>query len=250
MLMLTQFVLRLSFGIAASMLLVSPRHVTSGYFRNNLYVLLGLNVLAALLSSALPSTVNWWMPVAAAAFSYVGAVVWLYERPRLGIVVLGIVAAIDLAAAWLAAPNPSSGAAAQRLAALDPVTGGLLLGSTMAAMLLGHWYLNAPGMPLQPLVRLIALLAVAVALRAAVCAAGLTCDVAASGRPDTSSLLFLGLRWIGGLFGTLLLAIMAWRTLKIPNTQSATGILYVAVITTFLGELASGLLSARAGYPL
>ena len=37
---------------------------------------------------------------------------------------------------------------------------------------------------------------------------------------------------------------MSWQTLKIPNTQSATGILYVAVITTFLGELTSLLLSA------
>ena len=38
---------------------------------------------------------------------------------------------------------------------------------------------------------------------------------------------------------------MSWQTLKIPNTQSATGILYVAVITTFLGELTAQLLSPR-----
>ena len=30
------------------MTLVPPRQVTSGYYRNNLYVLLGLNALAAL----------------------------------------------------------------------------------------------------------------------------------------------------------------------------------------------------------
>ena len=43
---------------------------------------------------------------------------------------------------------------------------------------------------------------------------------------------------------------MTWKTLKIPNTQSATGILYVAVIAVFLGELTSQLLSARTAFPL
>ena len=60
----------------------------------------------------------------------------------------------------------------------------------------------------------------------------------------------MAVRWLAGLIATALLAVMSWQTLKIPNTQSATGILYVAVITTFLGELASGLLSAEASYPL
>ena len=43
---------------------------------------------------------------------------------------------------------------------------------------------------------------------------------------------------------------MAWKTLQIPNTQSATGILYVAVIATFIGELVSLLLSGSSAYPL
>ena len=46
------------------------------------------------------------------------------------------------------------------------------------------------------------------------------------------------------------LAVMTWQTLKIPNTQSATGILYVAVIGVFIGELTSQLLSAHASFPL
>ena len=129
-------------------------------------------------------------------------------------------------------------------------SGGAVLGTTMAAMLLGHWYLNAPGMPLAPLWRLIGLLAAAIALRSVVCACGLGLEVAEEGWPAGTELMFLVLRWLGGLFGTTLLAVMAWQTLKIPNTQSATGILYVAVITTFLGELVAGLLSASSGYPL
>jgi hypothetical protein len=45
------------------------------------------------------------------------------------------------------------------------------------------------------------------------------------------------IRWSAGLVGVLLVGIMAWQTLRIPNTQSATGILYVGVILAFLGEL-------------
>ncbi len=48
MLVLSQFVLRLSFGLALAMGLTSARKVTSGFFRNHAYVLLGLNVLATL----------------------------------------------------------------------------------------------------------------------------------------------------------------------------------------------------------
>ena len=53
------------------------------------------------------------------------------------------------------------------------------------------------------------------------------------------------------LFGVLGLTWLTWQTLKIPNTQSATGILYAAVILAFIGELTtSQLLSAEARYPI
>ena len=52
MAILTQFLLRLSFGLALGMALTSPRQVTSGYYRNHLYVLLGLNVLATMVALA------------------------------------------------------------------------------------------------------------------------------------------------------------------------------------------------------
>ena len=54
--------------------------------------------------------------------------------------------------------------------------------------------------------------------------------------------LFLPVRWGIGLVGPFVLAIMAWQTARIRSTQSATGILYVVVILTFLGELVSQVL--------
>ncbi len=50
--------------------------------------------------------------------------------------------------------------------------------------------------------------------------------------------------------GTAVLVGMTLSTLKIPNTQAATGMLYVAVITTFLGELVGRLLSVGRDYAL
>ena len=67
---------------------------------------------------------------------------------------------------------------------------------------------------------------------------------------SVSWLLFVVLRWSFGLVGVLALVWMAWQTLKIPNTQSATGILYVAVIGVFVGELTGLLLSAESAFPL
>ena len=127
---------------------------------------------------------------------------------------------------------------------------GLVLGLTMAAMLLGHWYLNSPGMELAPLRRLLVLMAVAVVAQIVVCAVGLVGHLQGVEHASYSWWLFVLLRWSFGLVGVLGLIWMAWETLKIPNTQSATGILYVAVIGVFVGELTGLLLSAESAFPL
>jgi hypothetical protein len=168
-------------------------------------------------------------------------------------VLLFAVAAVSLVGTWVARGTATADAtsatfnAAQLLWRLDPLTGGLLLGSTIAAMFLGHWYLNTPTMELEPLRKLIVLMAIAVALRAVVCGVGLALQLNGL---TTTELLMTFLRWASGIFGVIVLAVMTWQTLKIPNTQSATGILYVAVIATFLGELTAQLLSASTAYPL
>ena len=250
---LTQFLFRVSFGLAAGMAVTSPRQVTSGYYRNHLYVLLGFNVLSTMVALTAPERFPLWPPLAAAIVSYIGSVCWLYEKPRPGIAALVILAGLALAGAWLAqgqtapAVEMSEATVLQRL---DPPTSGLVLGLTLAAMFLGHWYLNTPTMVLAPLKRLVLLAALAVVLRAVVAGGGAALEFQSVAFVTTERLLFLALRWLSGLIGALGLCWMAWQTLKIPNTQSATGILYVAVIATFLGELTSLLLAAEAMYPL
>src|SRR5690606_23772850 len=155
-----------------------------------------------------------------------------------------------LAAAPMARPAtvavPAEGASlAHALHYAQVVASGALLGFTMAAMLLGHWYLNAPGMKLAPLRKLLVAMAIAAAAHAAICGTGLALEAAASAL-TTQEALFLLLRWTFGLLGVLVMAGLAWQTLNIPNTQSATGILYVAVIGVFVGETMSLLLSAES----
>jgi hypothetical protein len=242
----------MSFGMAAAMAVTSPRLVTSGYFRNNLYVLLGCNVLVTLVAwTASPDAgLTIWPPLVASLLCYAGAVSWLYERPRAGIALLVLLAGVTLVGCWLDTPSVVTETATQRvLGWLDPVGGGLVLGTTMAAMLLGHWYLNSPGMKLQPLGKLVLLMVAAVLLRAVLSGVGAGLEVSQE-MPALRWWFFLALRWLSGVVGALVVAAMAWQTLKIPNTQSATGLLYVGVMATFLGELSAQLLSRDASFPL
>lgn len=253
--LLVQFIFRLTFGMALAMAITPSRLVTSGYYRVHLWVLMGLNTLASL---ALFSNhdYDYWslvfgLSIALAVASYVGAVVWLYEATKLGTGILYGIAATALVAAALALDWPSGTTqAGYTLGLLDLASGGWLLGVTMAAMLLGHWYLNTPTMELVPLKRLVLLMALAIALRTAVSAAGLSLNLSYGEPLETARWIFIGLRWLSGLLGTAMMALMTWYVLKVPNTQSATGILYAGVILSFIGELASQLLSVTALYPL
>ena len=125
------------------------------------------------------------------------------------------------------------------------VLASLLLGFAVTAMLLGHWYLNTPSMQLAPLRRLLVCLFVIALLRGVSEASGLA--TAVTHTVPGNYLTMIGLRWLSGILGTLLLTVMAWQTLRIPNTQSATGILYVVVIFVFLGELGSFWLATSYG---
>jgi hypothetical protein len=247
---LSQFLLRLAFGFCASMVLVSPLQVTSGYFRNNLYVVLGLDVLATLIAASAPtdSPLLWWPPLLAAVAAYVAAAAWLYESPSVGRVALVASLAFAAVGSYFAVPSTTVPSVSSRW--LDAPSSGLLMGTTMAAMLLGHWYLNSPGMKLAPLRMLIGAILLAVVLRAIVSGAGLLHASDTGALPESTQYWMLWLRWLTGIVGAAVTAIMAWLTLRIPNTQSATGILYVGVIFVFLGELCSLLLSSSGGITL
>ncbi|MDG2409030.1 MAG: hypothetical protein P8M53_08485 [Pirellulales bacterium] len=240
--------MRLAFGLGLAMLLTSPVKVTAGFFRNHLYVVLGLAFLAFLVVFG---SVAGGVALGAALLSYVGSVCYLYQSIRSGRVVLGLVSLSTLVGVLLGTPQLVDSVSLSPLALVlwlsDGPTSGLLLGVTLGAMLLGHWYLNTPSMQMAPLRRLLALMVAALFLRMLVCGIGLGATCMAGPIPAP---WFVVLRWVTGLAAPLVMAWMVERTLRIPNTQSATGILYVAAVTVFTGELMSQLLSVTTTYPL
>lgn len=128
------------------------------------------------------------------------------------------------------------------LAYLALLSGALLLGAVTNGMLLGHWYLNQPGLKPWALARLTRTALVATAASAAVGAAG-------AARLTTASTPGAGLGLPGGqlagAFFVVWLALvaftggvvwMAHRCAQIRSIQSATGLLYVAILTAGVAE--------------
>ncbi len=236
--LLVDFLCRFGWGMAAALAATPASRVPAGFYRVNLLVVLGLASVAAFLARAEVPGLTWVLAAAAAVTAWLGSVVWLGERVRAGLACCGLCAAL-LGAATVLVQDRSGVAAAG-----EALVSGLVVGLTVHAMLLGHWYLNAPGMRVDALRRMIdvALLAWGVQL-----AASLAGVVAAGGwgvAGDATTGALLSLRWLAGLAGLPVLLIMSRKTLDIPNTQSATGILYVACLAAILGELTAQLLRA------
>jgi hypothetical protein len=269
---LVEFLFRLTCGIALAMGITPAKWVSSGFFRVHLWVLMGVQTFAALVlySHRAAYDVDWagrgWMLVAlatlSAILSYVGAVIWMYEANRAGKIAIGMVTLLAASGcqmiAWRPEPDLSSSAIelwfGHYLFAFDWLPGMLVLGSVVTAMLLGHWYLNSPGMRMEPLQRLLILIAVALVIRAVWSGVALGLELNerfTSDEPLRSSFWsFLALRWLAGIIGPAVMTWLTWLTLKIPNTQSATGILYAAVILVFIGELTARLMGATSHFPL
>ena len=255
MTMLVDFLCRFGFGMALGLVLTPSALVPPGFFRVNLLVVMGLGTFAALLAhSAVPGAL-WILPAAAAVVAWIGTVLWLAHRIRAGVGACALASALLAGAVAMAATVVPGGAAEVGGAPLQTITrhllSGAIVGLTVHAMLLGHWYLNAPGMRVEALRRMIdvALLAWLPQLLLAIVAAGgarLLSDssaVAPAVHSATASSLW-ALRWLAGLVGLPVLLWMSRKTLDIPNTQSATGILYVACLAAIVGELAAQLLAA------
>lgn len=253
---LIQFVFRLALGLAATMALTSPKQVDSGFFRVHLWVLLGLGTFGSLVAYSRQSmfeqpTLVLALAIGVTVLSYVGSVVWLYEKTTMGMLTLiGIVIA-TLALLMLAQPSKEPVSQTDWMWMLaDVVAGSLILGTTFAAMLLGHWYLNSPTMQLSPLRWLLLLMVISIIARSVISVGGFAIHFTHGDINNGFAWAATAMRWLAGLLGLAGMTWMTWMTLKIPNTQSATGILYVALLFVFLGELASAILTFNTPVPL
>ena len=138
--------------------------------------------------------------------------------------------------------------------ALHAVSSSLLLGSVTLAMMLGHWYLVTPKLSIDPLKRYSAayiLLTVWMALLVAYNLYGAKSAAETNGLPDVfqREFIFILFRVAWGILVPLGLSYWIWATVKMKSTQSATGILYAAMVCTMMGEAMGVYLTLRTGIP-
>ena len=129
-------------------------------------------------------------------------------------------------------------------AALALIVGALLVGAVTNGMLLGHWYLNQPGLKPWALGRLTdaALGASAGSLVAGAIASGSLTNASTEGAVlglpgfgESFALVFFGI-WASLVVFTGAVVWAVRRCIKIRSIQSATGLYYVALLTAGVSE--------------
>ena len=174
---------------------------------------------------------------------------WTLERRKQGellVFVIMVVSTIVLVFSTLTLQSFTSVTGYLHL--MSELSTSTLLGSVVTGMLLGHWYLAAPTTSITPLMWLTKVFGTAALIRLTLSAVGL---YLAWGQMVTMTHWeWLGLRWLTGIIGPLVIFIMVWHILKYQNTQAATGVLFVGVILTFIGEMTASLLFRELQQPL
>ncbi len=217
--------------------------VPPAYLRFALRGAAALLGLAALAGRGVPEAVL----LAALALS----ALWLGRksaRAGNGLLVAGLGAAGAISMPLLASPP------APLIAVAAGASGAFLLGAVAATMLLGHWYLVDTSLSIRPLAVGALLVEAGAWARMAVVAL-----ILATGgyealrllRPEdiiySTNALFFSFRTVTGLLAPVVLAFLIRRTVRIRSTQSATGLLYVALILTLFGELTAAFLEMVTG---
>jgi hypothetical protein len=252
--MITDFAIRLALGLSALLLATSPRAVPLAFFRTHCLVVLGLLVAGALTVSG-GSEMTWTTGfLGGLAFAaYLASAAWGIGLPRLAYP-LTLLAAIG-AAAWLIDESRAPTEAIWAMNALTRLVSSFLMGATVSAMLLGHYYLTAPTMSIEPLKWYTRFMTWGLVARIAIALIGLGLSnqfLSGPGLPrppatfGPSPTALLLVRWGMGLAAPSVATGMACKTVQIRSTQSATGILYIATILVFFGELTAMVL-ARDG---
>jgi len=265
--MIEGFVLKLVTGIALMWLTMPRKEVTDGFFRIQMLVALGLSVLLVLLVQPVSPATHAvaLQPVSdarvrtqattdflritqiiVAVIAYAGHIVWKLGRRVPGAIAIYSIAGLCLLGLGTESLNGRfSGNAIQLF--LSSITSAAVLGSTLTGMLLGHWYLTTPTMSIGPLSWFTKALAVAAIGRLL-----MTC--LSLGRfgfvsHDVVHLLWLFVRILGGILVPLATAVVVSRILRFRNTQSATGVLFAALILVFMGEMTAALLERDLRIP-
>jgi hypothetical protein len=157
-----------------------------------------------------------------------------------------VAGAVAVLCGVLALGHAATSFGSSRLAGLVAVLpAALLAGSTLAGMLLGHWYLIAPDLSFRPLRRAVHLIFAALAVQATAVALALaTADgaVRASLLGERYGASFWLLVVAAGLVVTAAVNGLTLYYARIRANQPATAMLYILVITVMMGVVPAHLL--------
>lgn len=214
---------------------------------------------AAGLSAGAALEVSLWLAMLAGGGVYLGSL-WgePYRRRAIAYLVTVLVAFLAIVTSALRYSSAPPISVETVLYPLSFLVSALMLGATATGMLLGHWYLIDVGMPLGPLIRIWQLYRTSLVVQLCTLTVCLLALHAAGATPTTAALRALWsqhqpLFWTRlavGPIAALGIAWMIWRTLAIPQTMAATGLFYVAVLATFVGEFLGRFLLFRTSLPL
>ncbi len=265
------FLLATTLGSLSTLFWIPEEDLGRGYFQTNALVILGLLALSVAVYLLHPLQPFSGSPVLGgaalwatfmAAFFYYGAIwrrLWLVARWAAAVASGTCMVALLLAGEALSSPLfelPYRGP----LLVLSLLGSALLLGWSLIAMLLGHWYLVAPRLTFRHLVIFCWVLSGLVILR--LLSVFATIAATAAVEPPVSPVplqlltgfagqgMFFWFRLLWGLAGPLVLAFMALHCARHRSNQSATGILYVLVVGTFIGEVTAYYLLLTTGIPV
>lgn len=258
------FFTALSGGVALNAALMKPSEVRPGVWRTMgglCAVAAGVGLLLLLLiggPEGTPSDSSQGLRgglIGAAAVAAVGALIRPGRAAQLALAACAIAAGLafavpllslggSAATAGMAGPEVFGAETAFFRLAAD-LTAMAVLGAALASMILGHWYLVGEGMPLGPLRRLAAAYGIAVVARIVTLIAGFWM-LPGLGALFGSAEAFLRGGGVGltavlafGMILPPILALGARSVLRIPNTQAATGLLYVACIAAIICDLSA-----------
>ena len=245
----------LAVGGLASLLLVEPADFGNGFHRFT-GALAAVLLAAGLAGGALRGAAGWAALGACAGWVFLvhwGRVSWI--RAALPVPVL--LSSWALLAGTPYTPRVPLLQLDAWVTPCNALAAALLLGAVSLSMLLGHWYLVIPGLPMRHLRRMTGFLAICIAVRLGLGAASLASSepVEALGSVTVwqvagSIAAFFFWQRVGiGLVIPAVLAFLVARTVRISSTQSATGLLYVTMIFVLIGELISRYLFLTLGIP-
>ena len=176
--------------------------------------------------------------------------VWL-----LGLATIAALTSITLDPALQPATPASTGEYVVYVAGLLSVA--IALGSIMLAMILAHWYLIEPRMSIAPLNRVLGMFLATEGIKLILLFAVVAIHLPSWTNNGGSLLrafvlgdaLFIAVRATLGVLAPIALGWMTWKTVQIRSIQSATGILYAAIVFVLFGEVISLYLSLATGRP-